>query len=415
MNIEDIIDYNEWWEAGKVPGRLLKPYKRAMFPEIKEQLKRKQIITLVGMRRVGKTTLLYQLVNHLIKKGINPKHILYFSFDEHPEVHVKDVLDMYEREILLSRFNEIQKVKNWEGEVKKLYDLKYKIKFLVSGSASLFIRKKTKETLAGRIIENIMPPLSFKEFLGIKGVKISNAKIEMKKLSILFEEYLRRGGFPEFVEENDVEFIKTQIKEIVVDRIIYQDIPEVFGIREPSKILGIVKLISSNPGMIANYDAIAKDFNTTRQSISNIMDYLEETFLVRRVYNFSKNFLASERKLKKWYLGDHSIVNSYGKNVKKGKLVENAVINHLNAKFFWRNPQKDEVDVIIDESGIIPIEVKYKLNISKQDFSGIVKFCKKFKLDSGIMLTKSIEKIEHVKKVKIRLIPVEKFLLNIKI
>ncbi|HDD71391.1 MAG TPA: DUF4143 domain-containing protein, partial [Candidatus Aenigmarchaeota archaeon] len=201
-----------------------------------------------------------------------------------------------------------------------------------------------------------------------------------------------------------------QIKEIVVDRIIYQDIPDVFNIREPNKVMGIVKLIASNPGMIINYETIARDFNTTRQTISNILDYLEETFLIKRLYNFSKNFLVSERKLKKWYPCDHGIINAYGRGVEKGKIIETVIVNYLNARFFWRTPQKDEVDVI--EEKLIPIEVKYKSSISKSDTKSLVKFCKKFGVKKGVMVTKDIKRAENVDGVKIEFIPIEEFLLK---
>ena len=151
--------FNHWWKSGRVKKEFSPKYKRKLFYEIIKYMDKRQILALVGLRRTGKTTLLYQLIQHLIEQGINPFNILYFSFDEE-DVSVEEILDYYEKEILkkdLSNekvflfFDEIQKLNNWEDKLKILYDLYPKMKIIVSGSASINLLFKGKETLAGRI------------------------------------------------------------------------------------------------------------------------------------------------------------------------------------------------------------------------------------------------------------------------
>src|SRR3989338_4967179 len=169
MDKAKLEEFNPWWISGKVDLELALPFKREIFSDIERHLNKRFIIALVGLRRTGKTTIMYQLIERLIQNKINPSNILFFSFDEtlaelnevlelYKELHPKD----FREEKIFVLLDEIQKHKNWENEIKKYYDLYPKLKFVVSGSESLFIRKKTKETLAGRIFEFSLTPFTFK-------------------------------------------------------------------------------------------------------------------------------------------------------------------------------------------------------------------------------------------------------------
>ena len=205
MEKEKLEEFNEWWFTEKVPEELLETYKRNLFYELKKNLEKRQIISVVGLRRTGKTTIMYQLIDFLLAK-MKPVNILYFSFDEEVK-DLRDVLNTY-REIHNLNFregkfyvflDEIQKLDDWQSQVKKYYDLYPRIKFIISGSEGLFLRKGAKETLAGRIYEFTLPTLSFVEFLNMKRVKHTSSY----KLRAEFVDYVKRGGFPEMVfEEN---------------------------------------------------------------------------------------------------------------------------------------------------------------------------------------------------------------------
>src|SRR3989344_1998524 len=153
-------EFNHWWINKKVDAELALPFKRDIYAEIEKHIDKRFIVALVGLRRVGKTTTMYQIIQSLIERKISPTNILFFSFDEivaklgevldaYREMHNKD----FRKEIVYVFLDEVQKCNNWENEIKKYYDLYPKLKFIISGSESLFIRRKTKETLAGRIFE----------------------------------------------------------------------------------------------------------------------------------------------------------------------------------------------------------------------------------------------------------------------
>ena len=149
-----LLDFNPWWKG---PFHL--DYKeRELYAKLQKYLPLPQILAFTGLRRVGKTTILYKIIQDFTEKGTNPRKILYFSFDDFKEAELRMVLqaaeELTEVKPQLIIFDEIQKVPGWEGQLKVLYDLLgKKTKILISGSESLFIKKKLKETLAGRIFE----------------------------------------------------------------------------------------------------------------------------------------------------------------------------------------------------------------------------------------------------------------------
>jgi len=160
--IEALEDSNKWWR-GKFEIEF-KP--REIYEEIKHFLKSRQIIALTGLRRVGKTTIILKIAEEYTKK-IDAKNILYFSFDDFRNVQIRDIMNIYARVMdkdfnighYLLLFDEIQKLENWEEQVKRVYDNFKNIRLILSGSESLFIRKKSRESLAGRFFEFKVKPL----------------------------------------------------------------------------------------------------------------------------------------------------------------------------------------------------------------------------------------------------------------
>src|SRR3989344_4759472 len=201
IDTEKLSEMNYWWKFGSIRKEFALPYKRKLFDEILKYLKLRQIIGIVGLRRVGKTTLIYQIIDYLIKNGINQKDIIYFSFDE-AKNEPREILRVYEESIIKEKisnrkififFDEIQKVEDWQNKIKVFYDLYPNIKFFISGSASLDILLKAKESLAGRIFYFSADLLSFREFLEFKGLleKIEkNPHIWGSELRIQLDNYM---------------------------------------------------------------------------------------------------------------------------------------------------------------------------------------------------------------------------------
>lgn len=413
MRKERLEEFNDWWFTGAVPEELIHTYKRPLFDSLAVRLHKRPIISITGLRRTGKTTLLFQLIQKLLEDGEEKANILYFNFDEYVE-SLDELFDSY-RELYKKNFrdakvylflDEIQKVDNWENQIKKYYDLYPKLKFVLSGSESLFIRAKTKEALAGRIESFILKPLSFSEFIGIKGEKnIPEARIKQ-----LFLDYLETGGFPEMAGKNKPE-IKDYVKSIVLDKVIFKDIVKLFGIKDTDTIRQLIEIIAANPGMYLDYQSLAQQLGKDRRLIKNYILLLNESFLIKVLGNYRKGAAVSLRKLKKVYPADSSIIIAFKPAIDDqflGKIVESVVVNSLHSESFWKNSH--EIDIVNDG---IPVEVKYQNTIVSKDFDGLRQFMRRFSVKKSILITKNEEKTAKAPEGQIKLIPAWKFLLSL--
>lgn len=416
MEIAKLEEFNHWWIRGKVDPELALPFKRDIYEEIEKSIAKKFILALVGLRRIGKTVLIYQFIQKLISEGVPKENIIFFSFDE-SAAQLGDILDSY-KEFQKKDFrddkvyiflDEIQKCNNWENEIKKYYDLYPKIKIIISGSESLFIKKKTKETLAGRIIEFALTPFSFREYLRFHGVKELDLKYETK-IASLFVKYAKMGGFPEtFSFDNDKEF-KEYIRALVVDKIVYKDIPKSFKIESPEFLGVLLELIATNPGINLDYMSLSKQFEKDRRVIKDYISYLKESFLVCILGNYRKGSITTLRKMKKAYPTDNALSYMYKLGIDDsffGKMIECLVVNKLKAKSFWKDG--NEVDIVVEN---FPIEVKYQEQIGSGDFIALKSFMRKFNVKEGVMITKKDERQITIEEGKIKLIPAWKWFLG---
>ncbi len=393
MEIGELERFNPWWRTGKVREEWLKKYKRKLYFNIEKYLQRRQITLIWGLRRVGKTTLMLQLIENLLEKT-SPKNILYFSFDE-IAFDLKDVLEAYQKVILNKTFDEsrekififldeVQKAKDWENKIKTYYDLYPNVKFFVSGSASVKLRKKSNESLAGRILDFLLEPLSFEEFLEMGGKDFKkikqNPNLWKREIVPLFYRYLKYGMFPELANEEDEEFARKYLMNNVVERIIYKDLPEEFGIKDIELLKNLIYMIGRNPGMIINYKEISKNLGKDQRTVANYFEYLEFGLLIKFAFNYRGSALASLRKLKKAYLATPNIAFAFNQDMERAlpSMLENLIFIESGAKFFYRN--SFEVDFIIPADGrMTAIEVKRMGGDAKQLKKLSEKFGKKVK------------------------------------
>ncbi len=411
MDEKTIVQYmqelNKWWLGS---FDLLGYKEREIDKQLKKFMKTKQIIALTGLRRVGKTTAIFKIIKDYLDATFQKDRILYFSFDEFAEVRIRRVIEIYEKLFninissgkYLIALDEIQKVKNWAEQLKSIYDLYPNIKFIISGSESLFIRKKSRESLAGRIFQFLLTPLSFREFLAFRNVRIENNILQEKQIKSEFTRYLITNGFPEIINE-EKEIARKYIQEGIIDKVIYRDMAEVFGIKNPQIIKSTFNIIYHNPGQIIEIQGLSKDIGITRQALSEHLEYLEQSFLIKKLYNYSRNARKTERRLKKYY---STITNQLLLESEFPKVFEQALVNQLNADFFWRDAYKNEID-IIKTFPLSAIEIKSG-GIKEKDLKPLNVFIKKFKPKKAFVISYDQEKNSG----KINIIPFYKFLLS---
>ena len=383
--------------------------KRNQYHILLKYLKDKQIIALTGLRRVGKTTLLKQLIDFLAAEKVDSRKILFFSFDENGS-SLDELLKKYSSEsgVDIAKdkvylfLDEIQKLQDWQEKIKIYYDSYPNIKFFVSGSQSLFVKKKSRESLAGRIFIIEIPLLSFKEYL------LFSDKENILENPIMFKEdikkeilaYLRRG-YIEMIGADD-EKIKFFL-ESLINKIVYEDIPLIFPVESPEKLKSLLQSIYSNPGAIMRYESIAGDLGISSKTAEKYSTYLIEANLAKKVYNYSRNFLTSEKKLKRLYT-TASCLCFLNDNYDITRVAENQIANEFS--FFWRDSFGHEVDFIKKEGdAIIPIEVKYSNNFKKEWIKPMIIFMEKNNAKEGIIITEDYEETINVGDKKISLIP----------
>lgn len=414
---EELISSNPWWKGAFG----LKYKERDIYKEIRAFMPKKQIIALVGLRRVGKTTLLYHIANSEIALGLDPKNVLYFSFDNFKDIELSEIIKEYEKmfgkDLSSGRYllllDEIQKLKNWEEQVKRVYDRpSANIKIIISGSESLSIQKRYKESLAGRVYEFRVKPLSFKEFLSFTGTDFNPPALYHKELSNILQEYIRTQGFPELVGVSDELEIKKYVSEGIVDKILFKDIPAIFNIENVDALESLLHILMEEPGQTLDTVKLSKELGISRNTVSDYLRYLQESFLLKRLYNFSNNKRKMERSLKKYYASIVSPAATFSADtLTRSKVFEWLIVNQLDANFFWRDQQKHEVDIVLlKEKKVTPIEIKY----GKIDTSGLEHFMEKFGIKQGYVISSDEMKSYNANGKKIEAVPAWKWLLDVR-
>ncbi len=412
----NVAKYNLHWREDFTYGYEIK---RDLFDELIKHLDARQTIGIIGLRRTGKTVMLKQVIDLLIKEGVARDRILYFSFDD-KVASLEEVINEFQSRIgtdiigagkLYVFLDEIQKLKGWQDQVKYYYDTYPEMKFFVSGSSSLFLKTKAEESLAGRIFLYHLPVLSFTEFLRLKGENDLVKKPDMFKENLKEQMllYIKRQ-LPELVTA-DESFIDMYL-ESIFSKMIYEDLPKVFPIEYEDLLKQLVKIVASNPGIVTDYATLASDLGINRKTITKYISYLERGFLIQKCYNYSKNRLTTEKKMKRLYLSNSTLLFHLAEYPDFGRIVENLVINSSQAQFFWRKGTSEVDCVLVKNDVIMPIECKYRDNIRKKDIKGLMKFLDKFDVDTGYVVTKDRDLSVIVDDKQIVYIPLWKWLLE---
>lgn len=451
MRIETILaPYNPWWEAGNVETKV---FKRPIFQKIyKELLSLKQIISVTGPRRVGKTTLLKQIIQSLINDGhAAPKQIVYFSFDDplivepHIREHFFDNLikwaDVNHKSKTVYFFlDEVQRFERWELYLKKYYDLEFPIKFIVSGSASSPIFRKSRESLLGRIKDNHLLPFSFKEFVyfhksddkelldfigraSVVGQKLQRETVIdwqeflpdagplsvsgriFDELNAQLDDYFIEGGFPEAWEIKDVVAKQEYLFDNQVQKVIFEDLVLATEFRKPENIKSYYLSLIEQPGQEINIEKASQKIGVSRPMLEKYLPLLGMTDLIKTLPRFTKRPLKFRRGSVKCYLVDLALRNAIlklGRGMLEdastmGSYAENLVFNALRRfegmiELTYYKDAKREVDFIVHVGGkrYLPVEVKYRDKID--DLAPIKYFIKHFNQNSGIVVTKDFVK-----------------------
>jgi len=413
--MEEILNLlNPWWSdrwsEGSIPRR---KYTQVLLSHLEDRLAG----ILIGSRRVGKTTILHQVINLILQKDIKPTHVLYVLLD-HPKFSsytLSQIIEEYRRLNDLKRdtkififLDEVQYSQNWEQEVKALVDTE-RVKIYVSGSASTLISQK-KAFLTGRYFKQIVEPLSFAEFLSFKGIKI--AKTEGYRYRNYLEEYLRIGGYPEYVLSQNPQYFAD-----LVEAVIFKDIVSLYGVRNPQLVRDLLLLLSDRCGHQTSFTKLGKILSLSTDTVREYIEYLKQTFLVTELPRFALSRNKQIYAAKKFYLNDSGLLFNLVGRLNIGSSSEQILFHALRQKYsqvFFYYENQFEVDFavnVIDRP--VLIESKYELGLNQEKIEGqLVAVAKQSKIKQVKIITKEKEE-EHLKDgIELSYIPLWKFLLS---
>ena len=359
-------------------------FDRSITKKIKPFLPIRDILLFYGARQVGKTSLM---------KIIQAKHVdepTYFFDLENPEyldllnknpelfvTFLKTYHNWTDNRRIVVFVDEIQYLNNPTNFLKYIYDHYPNIKLIVSGSSTLEIRGKLKDSLVGRLIKFEIFPLSFEEFLIFKGKQnladklgeLIDFEIINNELKFYFEEFMSYGSYPKVVLANDIDLKKVYLKQIY-DTYILKDIKDIGKIRELEKFNKLIRILANQAGSLVNVSELSKTVGVVMNTMNEWIFLLENTFVIKQITPFSGNLRGELTKMPKIFFIDTGLKNCIENTYEiTGSSFENSFFTYINHAYkaekinFYRTQDKKEIDFVIDG---IPYELKITFSGKKQ-------------------------------------------------
>src|SRR5665648_177717 len=425
---QTIRQWNPWWAEKKVPEGLI-GIRRDVADSIIKTLGTRHIKDVIGVRRSGKTTVLYQVAEHLINTGISPNNIVFLNFDDPtisstPFDAILDGIYKINPDISHLFLDEIQQKVGWEQWVRVLYDTMRFSQIFLSGSSASLLSQDIGRVLSGRHITFDVMPLSFVEYLRMRGwTDFEPDYLLYNRDKILYYQnaYLQEGGFPEAVGIDG--FNRKKILTMLYNDIIARDIASRFG--ASYDVTGrICQLMLTNTTGEYSFNGIAKASQTALETAEKYIGYLKESLLIMDLPIFSYKLKSQFRQNKKTYAIDTGLRNeaSFRFSSDLGKLAENVVFLELKRRggeiFYWKGKGGFEVDFVVkaglDVQTLIQVswDVQNKKTRIREERS-LLHAGTELGLFHGMILTEDLEEIVETDGVVMRYYPLWKWLLGI--
>lgn len=383
----------------------------------------------VGLRRVGKTYMLYQRVNQLLSNGVDQKDILFLNFEDErlSEMQSDDLNSILEVHYEMSGsdtkpilfFDEIQNVNHWDKFVRRLADSKYTI--YVTGSNAKMLSSDVATTLGGRFLIYDVFPYSFEEQLKARNVDIDEdwkfSTIQQSKMNAYFSEYFKYGGLPEIINYKD----KRSMLQSLYQKIYLGDICARNNIRN-SKVMGLlIKKLAESVKQPTSYNRLQNVIKSTGQSVTvnTVIDYLSfavDSWLILPIENgYAK--IGERESVKKYYFIDNGILNLFLVD-SETSLLENFVAVTLCKKYGRENvvylKGDKEIDFYIEETNTA-IQVSYSIkddNTRNREVDALCRYAQTNKDVKPMIITWEEKENLVVDGVSIEVVPVLDWILD---
>ena len=401
--------------------------KRDILGNLRRDLNKKEIAFLIGPRQSGKTTLMKVLQEELEKKREKTLFLsLDFEYDREYFLSQQSLIKKIELELGKKRgfvfIDEIQRKENAGLFLKGIHDINLPYKFIVSGSGSVDLKAKIKESMVGRKRVYELYPVSLTEFANFKtDYKYENNlpnffSSEKEKLDQLLSEYLNFGGYPRVILETELRDKIRTIDEIY-QGYIEKDIAYLLKVEKIEAFGQLIKLLADQIGKLINYSEISNTLGLSLPTLKNYLWYAERTYILQRITPYFRNVRKEISKSPTVYFSDTGLRNYslgiFGRLLRQddlGFVFQNLVFLILREKLhwsnaeihYWRSKSGAEIDFVIDFGRkVIPVEVKYR------DFSqpaiprSYNSFIEKYTPEKCLVINKNLKTVINVKKTKV--------------
>ena len=384
--------------------------------EIELPVQPELIITVPGVRRAGKSSLLMLAVNKLLTSGIKRERILWVNFDDerldgmsteeldevlqayremYPEIELKDVY-MF--------FDEIQNIDGWDLFVLRVFK-SYCRNVYVTGSNAKLLSSEISTALRGWTLDYEMLPLSFREFCRFKGIDAhSYLESDKAKRYAAMEEYIHGGGFPKVVLSTD-KSMKLRLLQGYFNTMLFRDLAERHAIKNIEALRYFLKRVMQNLTKTTSINAIANDMRSNGVSVSkddlyNWADWAVEAYLFVRYPKYSRSLVKENQSLRKYYVIDTGMRQAVlmPQSEDKGKLLENIVALELFRRrgadrkmFYWQDGRECDFVVQREEHVEELIQVTWDIedeDTRKREIDGIKEAAKGTKCDKLTIVTR---------------------------
>lgn len=398
-----LANQNPWGGGEGVPEVLAPPNERSLAQELWRRLladSPRRFFLVVGPRRVGKTTCLYQTVRHLLAQGISATRIWWLRLDD-PLLMQVPMRTLMASIVKWSQatseapayvfLDELTYTADWDHWLKSFYDEGWPVRIVASSSATAALRKGSHESGVGRWDQLYLPPYSFSDYLELIGAPVAlpvqdtlgatlravtTSMPELPKdLELRLRRFILTGGFPELLlagaktsaakENDDVLRFQIRLRDDAVLRAIHMDIPQTFSIDNPILLERMLYTLGGQLAGILSPTKICSALEMTRPTFDKYLSYLEQTSLVFTTQSYSLAERNVQKRGRKLYFVDGAVRNAalqrgprpLASPEEEGLLLENAVASHLhslaelrqNRLYHWHEDSKSEVDLLLDE------------------------------------------------------------------
>ncbi len=350
----------------------------------------------LGQRRVGKTTVLYQTVRHLLREGVPPDRILWLRLD-HPLLMRVDlgalvqpwVQSQPEKTLeapLYLFLDELVYARDWDRWLKTFYDDHWPVQVIATSSSCAALRTARHESGVGRSEEHYLPPCSLLEALELDGAKpelpvtdrldstieaLLDVRVDLAPARAMRRRLMLLGGFPELLfdpasnRDEETMLLRSQavLRPDAVERTIYKDIPQAFGVEQPMLLERLLYVLAAQVAGLLSPSNISRELGVTQPTFDRYLSYLEQSYLVFTLPNYSPREMNVQKRGRKVYFVDGAVRNAAlqrGLGVlhdpgEQGHLLENMIASHLYSLaqssglrlYHWRDGN-DEVDFVLD-------------------------------------------------------------------